>query len=39
MTIQSHHLHTHGPYPLYTPIKTDDVIKHFFQFLPFEREA
>lgn len=25
MTIQTHHLHTHGPEPLYTPVKADDV--------------
>ena len=25
MTIQPHHLHTHGPEPLYTPVKADDV--------------
>lgn len=25
MTIQPHHLHTHGPDPLYTPVKADDV--------------
>ena len=23
--IQPHHLHTHGPEPLYTPVKADDV--------------
>ena len=25
MTIQPHHLHTHGPEPLYTPVRADDV--------------
>lgn len=25
MAMQSHHLHTHGPEPLYTPVKADDV--------------
>ena len=25
MTIQPHHLHTHGPEPLYTTVKADDV--------------